>query len=86
MGNTPIESKKTELIRVTEDPAFQNEVRQYAYKLTRNRMDAEKYTQEALTRFISMVKNKTSLRELERIRPLLYISTVLEAIHKDRKI
>lgn len=85
MEKTPLERKRDELIRRTEDPAFRRRIDQYAYKLTGKRMDAERYTQEAIARFISMVKNKTSLRELERIDPLPYISTVLDAIHRDRK-
>jgi RNA polymerase sigma factor (sigma-70 family) len=83
MENTPIERKKEELIRSTEDPAFREKVHQYAYKLTGNRMDAEDYSQEALTRFISIVKSKTSIEELERMRPLPYVSVILRNMHAD---
>jgi DNA-directed RNA polymerase specialized sigma24 family protein len=85
MGDTSVEGKKKELIRVTEDPAFRNKVYQYAYKLTRNTMDAENYVQEALTRFVSEVKNKISLKELNRMQPLQYISKILDNIHADRR-
>jgi DNA-directed RNA polymerase specialized sigma24 family protein len=84
MGDTSIESKKSDLIHVTEDPDFQRTVYQYAYKLAGNAPDAESYVQEALARFILEVNNKTSLNELERMRPLPYISTILKGIHANR--
>jgi RNA polymerase sigma factor (sigma-70 family) len=83
MENTPIKRKKEELIRSTEDQAFREKVHQCAYKLTGNRMDAEDYSQEALTRFISVVKSKTSIEELERMRPLPYVSVILRNMHAD---
>jgi hypothetical protein len=85
MDNSPIERKKEDLIRVTRDPAFQREVYEYACKLTGNTMNAENYMQEALRRFISMVKNKTSLKELERIHPLPYVFMIVDKIHTDRR-
>jgi RNA polymerase sigma factor (sigma-70 family) len=83
MENTPIERKQEELIRSTEDPAFREKVHQHAYKLTGNRMDAEDYSQEALTRFISIVKSKTSIEELEGMRPLPYVAVILRNMHAD---
>ena len=84
MEKTPIERKKEDLIRGTEDPVFREKVQRFAYNLTRNRMDAEDYSQEALTRFISQVKNKTSIEELERMQPLPYVSTILRNMHADK--
>jgi DNA-directed RNA polymerase specialized sigma24 family protein len=81
MGDTSIEDKKDDLIRLTEDPAFRRTVYQRAYKLTGNALDADNYVQEALARFISEVRNKTSLKELTRMRPLPYISMILKKIH-----
>ena len=84
MENTPIERKKEDLIRGTEDPVFREKVKMCAYKLAGNRMDAEDYSQEALTRFISMVRNKTSVEELERMQPLPYVSAILRNMHADK--
>ena len=85
MGNSPVDSKREEIILETEDPAFREKVYQHACRLTGNTTDAEKYMQEALTRFVSMVKNKTSLKELERIHPLPYVFKILGNIHRDRR-
>ncbi|MBV9228232.1 MAG: sigma-70 family RNA polymerase sigma factor [Chloroflexi bacterium] len=84
-GDTSIERAKDALIRSTEDPAFRKKAYQRAYQLAGNKDDAEDYLQEALKRFISAIKDKTSLEEIKRIKqdPLPYVYVTLRNIHTD---
>lgn len=83
-GDASIECRIDELIRAIEDPILQKKVYQCAYKLTRNKADAQDYSQEAITRFISAVRNKTSFEEIERMRPLPYVYVILRNMHRDK--
>jgi len=81
-----LEREKDALIHSTGDSAFQRKVYRRAYQLTGKKEDAEDYRQEALERFISAVRNKTSLEEIRRIKqdPFPYVCVILRNMHVDK--
>jgi RNA polymerase sigma factor (sigma-70 family) len=80
-----ISRRKEELISSVEDPAFRRQVYQRAYLLCKEKRDAEDDAQDAIARFISAVKNKKSLQEIEHMNPLSYIAAILKNINIDRQ-
>jgi DNA-directed RNA polymerase specialized sigma24 family protein len=79
-----VEQRRNELIQSTKDLDFKNKVSRCAYKIVGNKIDADDYSQEAIARFISWVKNKTSLTEMESIKVDKYVYQIVRNIHKDR--
>jgi len=80
-----LQQKKDELIRLVGEPRFLAEVRKCASYLTKGGRDAEDDVQEAIVRFISAVKSKNSLEELEHMKPLPYIFMILKNINMDKQ-
>lgn len=82
-----VRRKQAELINAVGDADVLKKAYQRAYELTGEHMDAQDDSQEAIKRFILMVRSKTKLVELEEIErkgPLPYIYKLLPWVKAER--